>query len=245
MARTQMVNIIIIIITFLLALVSSIDETTTANNSSFYILSPTEYQHHFSHLPTVGGVSGAAAFAFAQSDAGLPFVDLPPSLHDIEAAYYYRAKLLKEHIIPTHCSEVPFVMSECRFQTTETDPDKWWNPKAGTVGCTWGDPYGVINAAAGHHIMEARWLREPTVANSYLRYFFDRRAPWTGKKMVPGPRDAAAWTKEELFAQYMSPTLPHTCVPDNWRANPRTYTAWIVWSAWEKFKVDGDATILR
>ena len=33
----------------------------------------------------------------------------------------------------------------------------------------WGGPYGTINAAAGHHITEGRWIRDPTPMDSNIK----------------------------------------------------------------------------
>ena len=128
---------------------------------SFVLLDPADYEPYFTGLPEVGGVTGAAAFAFAKEQ--LPFIDLPSSSEaDILAAYYYRAKVLREHILETGYPDAPFAVSECKFATTQantsTHPPTIVN---GTVGCLWGDPSGVINAASGHHIAEGSWLREP------------------------------------------------------------------------------------
>ena len=35
----------------------------------------------------------------------------------------------------------------------------------------------MINAAAGHHITEGRWLRDGRYLNSYLRYFYKEDRP--------------------------------------------------------------------
>ena len=67
---------------------------------SFAILDPTDYEGHFSSLPEVGGITGAAAFAFAKE--AVPFIDLPAETEaDLLTAYYYRAKVLREHILDT------------------------------------------------------------------------------------------------------------------------------------------------
>ena len=35
----------------------------------------------------------------------------------------------------------------------------------------WGGPYGTINAAAGHHISEGRWIRDPMPMDSNIKFW--------------------------------------------------------------------------
>ena len=142
----------------------------TGATAEFAILQPQKFQPLMARLPTVNGWSGERAFAWAVREA--PFVEVADA--DVEAAYYFRLKVMREHVIETGFDAAPFAFSECRYPTTEADPAKPQNPSNGTVGCLWGDAQGVINAASGHHLAEARWLRNATYHDSYLRYFFAR-----------------------------------------------------------------------
>ena len=114
--------------------------------------------------------------------------------------YYYRLKVTRQHALETGCPDAPFVFTECRYASTETDPDDPANPKNGTVGCTWGDDTGVINAASGHHLAEARWLRNQTYAKSYLDYFFRGATfPNGSKPSQMGARVYTAWQTHALW----------------------------------------------
>jgi hypothetical protein len=101
----------------LLLVVSLLLATPQPAAGSFLLLDPADYSKHYTALPEVGGVSGSSAFAWAQEE--LPFVDLPGSDDaDLEAAYYYRSKVLREHILETGYPDAPYVVSECKFATT-------------------------------------------------------------------------------------------------------------------------------
>ncbi len=75
--------------------------------------------------------------------------------------------------VPTPISypDAPFAVSECKFPTTQANHSASPPVVNGTVGCLWGDAFGVINAASGHHITEGSWLRDSKYMDSYLRYF--------------------------------------------------------------------------
>ena len=147
---------------------------------------------HFAGLPTVGGVTAGAAFDWARSN--VPFVDLP-TLPRVERVYYYRWKLFREHVLPTGCAAVPWVLTECRLATTrasnETSEDGDALPVDGTHGCVWGDALGVTAAASGHHVAEGRWLRDPRVVASYARYL-TRADPADAARACGAPHDKRA-----------------------------------------------------
>ena len=41
---------------------------------------------------------------------------------------------------------------------------------------SWGGPYGSINAAAGHHISEGRWIRDPIPMHSNSKFWLGSMA---------------------------------------------------------------------
>lgn len=85
---------------------------------------------------------------------------------DLVKAYYYRAKAYKSHLIQTDWVDIKHVVSEF------------------TSAVPWGHPYGAINAAAGHHINEGRWLRDPSYVNGLIRF-------WLGSLVAGDAVDAA------------------------------------------------------
>ena len=85
--------------------------------------------------------------------AEAPLIDIPDKL--IEKVYYYRLWTLRKHWKDTPEGHI----------LTEFHPD---------VG--WAGAYNSINAAVGHHIREARWLRDPQGwLKEYIRFWLDRK----------------------------------------------------------------------
>ncbi|WP_229716248.1 MGH1-like glycoside hydrolase domain-containing protein [Mangrovihabitans endophyticus] len=83
-------------------------------------------------------------------EANIPFVDLPDA--DIQSTYYYRWRTFKEAL-------------------KYTGPDDGWivSEFLGPVG--YSAPLGGIDAAAGHHLYEGRWLRDRRYLDDYLDYW--------------------------------------------------------------------------
>ncbi|UQU62207.1 discoidin domain-containing protein [Couchioplanes caeruleus] len=85
-------------------------------------------------------------------EANIPFVDLPD--RDIQQTYYYRWRTYKEAL-------------------KYTGPKDGWivSEFLGPVG--YSAPYGGIDAAAGHHVYEGRWLRDRRYTDDYLDYWLN------------------------------------------------------------------------
>lgn len=166
----------------------------------FQLLDAEDYKSYFTGLPEVDGWTGDKAFEWSKNN--LPFIDMPPSDHDITATYYFRCKVLREHILPTIYPDAPYTVSECKYLTTESNPTDPSKPVNGTEGCLWGDSYGVINAASGHHISEGRWLRNAKYMDSYLHYFLrgahyvnGSKAPTYQTRIYTSWQVTAAWRR--------------------------------------------------
>ena len=97
-----------------------------------------------------------AAFEWAKDN--VPFFECDDK--DIEASYAFRWRSYFTHIVPTGYPRNPWVVTECYSPTI---PGR----------CDWGKPFGTINAAAGHHIREGRWIRDPIYIDSYSRFWFN------------------------------------------------------------------------
>ena len=101
--------------------------------------------HLLDHAALLGGVAEPAWY-----EANIPFVDLPDQ--DIQATYYYRWQTFKEAL-------------------KYTGPKDGWivSEFLGPVG--YSAPAGGIDAAAGHHLYEGRWLRDRRYLDDYLDYW--------------------------------------------------------------------------
>ena len=62
-----------------------------------------------------------------------------------------RIKSYKSHIVPTEFIDFTHLVSE-------------FGPSV-----PWGGPYGTINAAAGHHLTEGRWIRDSSYMDQLVR----------------------------------------------------------------------------
>ena len=129
--------------------------------AEFVLLEPQSFKPLFRDVklgassPSDQGPVNVKAFEWAK--ANVPFFEA--SDKDIEATYAFRWRAYYTHIIPTNQTINPFVISEC---FSPTIPGR----------CNWGAPTGTINAAAGHHIREGRWIRDPRYMDSYTRFWF-------------------------------------------------------------------------
>ena len=72
---------------------------------------------------------------------------------DIQKAYSFRSKTYHSHMNPTDYVDQPVLVSEFG------------------AAVHWGGPFGTINAAAGHHISEGRWIRDPVPMHSNIKFW--------------------------------------------------------------------------
>ena len=99
----------------------------------------------------------AAALAAAPAGA-VPSFECPDDA--INSTYEYRWQAFGRH-----CERTPegWVITE-------------FLPKVG-----WAGKYNTIVCAAGHHLREARWMHDKTVASDYARFWFSTNAPHRAK----------------------------------------------------------------
>ena len=101
----------------------------------------------------------------------IPFFDCPDA--EITKTYYYRWELVTRHI----CYGSP----NSGYSFTEFANRPFWSGR-----------YGAISCPSGHQLYEVRWLRDPTYARDYLRYWF----------RTPGaqPRNYSSWLADSTWA---------------------------------------------
>ena len=111
-------------------------------------------------------------------EANIPFVDLPDQA--IQDTYYYRWRTFKEAL-------------------KYTGPKDGWivSEFLGPVG--YSAPNGGINAAAGHHLYEGRWLRDTRYLDDYLDYWL--RGPGSAAKPATEGlgKDTTDWAHQYSF----------------------------------------------
>ena len=82
----------------------------------------------------------------------VPFAELAAD-DDVVAAFYYRWRVLRKHVTWTGAPD-GYVITEFLREVS------------------WAGLHNTIPAAAGHHLREARWLRNATAASDYARFWF-------------------------------------------------------------------------
>jgi hypothetical protein len=100
-------------------------------------------------------------------EENIPFIDIPDK--QIQDVYYYRWSVLQRHL--------RYTLPGTGYMVTEFMQPVFY-----------AGPFGSINAAAGHHIEEAQWLRSTFYAQDYTQL-------WTR-----GPGDSAQYTHWILTA---------------------------------------------
>ncbi len=103
--------------------------------------------------------------------SSIPFFECPDA--DITTTYYYRWELITKHL--TYGSPIS------GYNFTEFIDRPFWS-----------GAYGSISCPAGHQLYEVRWLRDPTIARDYARYWF----------RTPGaqPRRYSCWLADAVWA---------------------------------------------
>jgi hypothetical protein len=104
----------------------------------------------------------------------IPFFDCPDK--ELQTTYYYRWELLTKHLT--------YGSPQTGYCFTEFIDRPFWS---GT--------YGSISCPAGHQLYEARWLRDPRIAQDYARYWF----------RTPGaePRRYSCWIADAIWGLHL------------------------------------------
>ena len=103
----------------------------------------------------------------------IPLLETPDA--DIDTTYYYRWELLTKHLT--------YGSPNSGYSFTEFIDRPFWSGR-----------YGAISCPAGHQLYESRWLRDPTVARDYARYWFAT----TGAQ----PTRYSTWLADAIWAAH-------------------------------------------
>ena len=96
----------------------------------------------------INDIDNAGAFDFLRGNA--PLLDCPDA--ELEKTYYFRLWTLRKHVKTTPHGRI----------LTEFLPP-----------VCWAGPYNSINCPLGHHLREARWLRDGDLAWEYVNFWLD------------------------------------------------------------------------
>ena len=114
-------------------------------------------------------VPNSAAAKFLEEN--IPLLDCPDK--EIEEIYYFRWWTFRKHIRQTRGG----------FVITEFLPPVSWAGKHNTINC-----------AAGHHLYEGRWLREPKYLDDYSTFWFRKGGD---------PRRYSFWAADAYYARWL------------------------------------------
>jgi hypothetical protein len=115
------------------------------------ILQPADFRHYFAQFSNdEKSVLGEDdPFPWEWFANNVPLLEVPDK--EIEEIYYFRWYAFQKHIKNTPDGSVI---------------DEFLD------NVPWAGKFNTISAAAGHHIREARWLRNPTYAEAYAQFWF-------------------------------------------------------------------------
>lgn len=188
---------------------------TRTGCGSFVALQPSDYRKHFvegwpgPHDDGSGvGVVNESSFEWAVEN--LPLFESSDA--DLNDAYYYRAKSYKSHMMRTDWVDIKHVSSE-------------FGPSV-----PWGGVYGTINAAAGHHITEGRWIRDRDYTAGLIRF-------WIGSQNQAG--ESSPPGKSGVF----EPGLGHFANGSRGQTGPCAYSSWILTAAVKAAAVQGNLSL--
>jgi hypothetical protein len=111
---------------------------------------------------------------FEWYQANIPFLETPDA--QINTTWYYRWELVTKHLT--------YGSPNSGYSFTEFIDRPFWSGR-----------YGAISCPAGHQLYEVRWLRDPTIARDYARYW--HRTPGAQ------PRNYSTWLADATWALHM------------------------------------------
>lgn len=144
------------------------------------VLQPESFDHYIVHFNTMTNENVTNAIPNAQSwdwlRQNIPFFTCPD--RDVEEMYYFRWWSFRKHIVRT-----PEGFAITEFLTP----------------VPWAGPDNTISCAAGHHLMEGRWLRDPRYIQDYIRFWLH------GDHGRPQPRFHAysSWFAAAVYNCYL------------------------------------------
>lgn len=138
------------------------------------LLDPNSYRHYFVEFNSdeqnlFGNIEPLPWDWFEQN---IPWLDVPDK--SLEEIYYFRWYSFQKHIKHTPGG---FVIDEF------------------TVKVPWAGKYNTISAAAGHHIREARWLRNSNYVDDYTSFWFGPEGD---------PRLYSFWAADSVYNLFLA-----------------------------------------
>lgn len=136
------------------------------------ILEPAAYEHYIDRFNQEDqdkekiSIPNSDAWGFLRQN--IPWFDCPDK--QLEETYYYRWWSYRKHLTKT--------------------PDGWVVTEF-LPPVSWAGIYNTISCAAGHHLYEGRWLKDPQYAEDYARFWLLPEA---------APRNYSFWAADAVHA---------------------------------------------
>ena len=154
----------------------------------FLLLHPADYHHYIVKFDAaeLAATKEPAPDEWPWLKANIPFFDC--SNKQFEDMYYFRWFAWEKHVV--HTKEFGYLITE-------------WLPKPQFAN------YGVLPDAAPFHLGEARWLRNPEIAEDYARYWITpgARPHLYSFALATSVRDVTLATADTQLATSMLPGL--------------------------------------
>jgi hypothetical protein len=145
-----------------------------------YILKPDDFKHYADYFNRMEDENIAQAIPNAKAwdwmKSNIPLFECPQD--NIQEIYYFRWWSIRKHIKQT---PVGYAFTEFLIQRS------------------YADKYNLIASALGHHIMEARWLRDTTYINSDIRVWYRGNDGKPLKKL----RFYSCWATYAAYNKYL------------------------------------------
>jgi len=138
------------------------------------LLDPQGYRHYFEQFTAdeKDMLGQSEPLQWEWFEQNIPWLDVPDK--SLEEIYYFRWYSFQKHIKRTPSG---FVIDEF------------------SVNVPWAGKYNTISAAAGHHIREARWLRNSKYVEDYTDFWFGSEAE---------PRLYSFWAADSVYSLYLA-----------------------------------------
>jgi hypothetical protein len=174
-------KIITIIISLLsINLFAFAQKSTKSQKQTSYILKADNFKHYVDYFNRMEDENIAQAIPNAKAwdwmKGNVPLFECPQD--NFEEIYYYRWWTLRKHIKQT---PVGYAFTEF------------------LVNRSYADKYNLISSALGHHIMEARWLRDTTYINNNIRVWYRGNEGKAMKKL----RFYSSWAAYSIYNKYL------------------------------------------
>ncbi|MGB9148551.1 MAG: glycosyl hydrolase family 65 protein [Acidobacteriaceae bacterium] len=144
------------------------------NRASGPVLHPESFRHYFTGFARDEQemLGSAPPLPWNWFVRNIPWLDTPDA--EMNQIYYFRWYAFQKHLERTPDG---YVITEFLDKVP------------------WSGKFNAIDAAAGHHIREARWLRDPEYVDDYTRFWFSPDGE---------PRRYSFWAADSVYQLYLA-----------------------------------------